>query len=57
LYYLESLIGEDNFQEMLRQYILDNAQTSLRTDDFRFAWEEYVEMKYDDASKVNEILG
>lgn len=57
LYYLETLIGPDNFQEMLRQYILDNAQTSLRTDDFRFAFEEYVEDKYDDASQVNQILG
>lgn len=57
LTYLESLIGKDNFQAFLRAYILENAQKSLVTDDFRAAWERYVENTYVTAADVNRILG
>jgi hypothetical protein len=43
-------------QEMLRQYILDNSQTSVETSQFRNAWETYVQNKYDDVDKINDIL-
>jgi leukotriene-A4 hydrolase len=33
LHYLESLVGEDNFQTFLRKYINDHAQTSIITND------------------------
>jgi len=56
LTFLESLIGEDNFQEFLRSYILAHQQTSVETAQFRSAWESYVANKYDNATMVNKIL-
>jgi len=56
LTYLESLIGEDNFQEMLRGYILANQQKSVVFHTFRAHWEDYVATKYESAADVNRIL-
>lgn len=43
LYYMESLVGEDQFQVFLRKYILGHAQESVITDDLRLSWEDFVE--------------
>jgi leukotriene-A4 hydrolase len=55
LYFLESLVGEDNFQTFLRKYILGHAQESILTDDLRLSWEDFVEDNYN-ATETNRIL-
>lgn len=56
LHYLESLVGEDNFQTFLRKYINDHAQTSIITNDLQFTWEVFVEDTYPNSTDVNRIL-
>lgn len=56
LTYLESLVGEDNFQTFLRLYINKHAQTSVIVNDLRISWEVFVEDTYDNATEVNRIL-
>lgn len=55
LTFLESLIGEDSFQTFLQGYILDHSQTSVETNQFRKAWEDYVGATVNQ-SEVNRIL-
>ena len=43
---MENLIGEDNMQEMLWQYIFENEEKSVTTDTVREKWEKYVEENY-----------
>ena len=56
LYFMESLVGEDNFQNFLRNYILGHAQESVITDDLRLSWEDFVEDNFN-ATESNRILG
>lgn len=55
MYYLESLVGEDHFQEFVRRYILAHAQTSVTTTAARTTWEDFVEDTFN-ATETNRIL-
>lgn len=55
MYYLESLVGEDHFQEFIRRYILAHAQTSVTTSACRSTWENFVEDMFN-ATETNRIL-
>lgn len=55
LYYMESLVGEDNFQSFLRTYINKYTQSSITTIELRQTWEQFVHDNYEGA-KINEIL-
>lgn len=58
LYYLESLVGEDNFQRFLQMYIKQHSLTSINTLDFRYSWEFFVNREMGLSPEgVNEILG
>lgn len=56
LSYLESLVGEDNFQNFLRQYITKYSFQSVTTDDLRETWEVFVSNNFHGAD-LNKILG
>ena len=55
LYYLESLVGEDLFQQFLRTYILQYSQQSITTIELRQTWEKFVHDSFSGA-KINEVL-
>ena len=55
LYYLESLVGEDLFQNFLQTYILKYSQQSITTIELRQTWEQWVHDNFEGA-KINEIL-
>jgi len=58
LNYLESLIGEDNFQAFAQLYISQNHLTSINTLNFRASWEYFVNREMDLSPEgVNDILG
>lgn len=42
LVYLESLMGENTFQDFLRTYILKYSRDSVRYEDLKKTWEDYV---------------
>jgi len=56
LYYMESLVGEDLFQNFLQTYILQYSQQSITTIELRLTWEQWVHDHFEGA-KINEILG
>ena len=57
LYFLESLVGEDNFQRFLQLYIQQNKLTSITTLNFRSSWEYFVEREMGlSPEEVNAIL-
>lgn len=55
LYYLETLLGEADHQEMLQQWILNNTQTSRVYTDFQNHFEAYVNNKYDETKTADLI--
>lgn len=55
LVYLESLVGEDLFQNFLRTYIIKYSQQSITTIELRQTWEEFIHDNFEGA-KINEIL-
>lgn len=56
LTYLESLIGEDLFQEFLRTYILKYSLQSIIVGNLRGTWETFIEDHFN-ATETNRILG
>lgn len=55
LYYMESLVGEDLFQNFLQTYILKFSQMSITTIELRQTWEQWVHANFEGA-KINQIL-
>ena len=58
MYYLESLVGEDAFNDFLRYYIRTNSLTSVTTIKLRANWEYFVATMIPDKSSddINRIL-
>ena len=56
LTYLESFVGEDNFQRFLQIYFNKYAQESITSIEVRETWEEFVRDNFEGA-EVNRILG
>ena len=58
MYYLESLVGEDAFNDFLRYYIRTNSLTSVTTIKLRANWEYFVATMIPDKSSddINKIL-
>jgi len=56
LTYLESLVGEENFQEFLRSYILKFQKTSIKADIFIEHFEKFVKKTFKN-KESKEILG
>lgn len=46
LFYLESLLGETNMKELIREHILAHSQQSVGYEDFVLVFEEYVDSHY-----------
>jgi len=55
LVYLESLVGEDLFQNFLQTYIIKYSQQSITTIELRQTWEQFIHDNFEGA-KINEIL-
>ena len=55
LYYMESIVGEDLFQNFLQTYILQYSQQSITTIELRNTWESWVHANFEGA-KINEVL-
>lgn len=55
LYYLESLVGEDLFQNFLQTYILKFSQQSITTIELRQTWETWVHANFE-GKMINQIL-
>ena len=58
LYYLQSLVGEDNFKNFLQFYMKEHSLTSITTIQLRETWEFFVERMIPglSAAEVNQIL-
>ena len=58
LYYLQSLIGPENFQNFLQFYMRQHSLTSITTINLRETWEYFVEVEIPglSAAEVNQIL-
>ena len=56
LIYMESLVGEEKFQNFLQTYILIYSQESITTVELRTTWEQWVHDNFHGAD-VNIILG
>ena len=55
LYYMESIVGEDKFQNFLQTYIYKYSQQSITTIELRQTWEDWVHANFSGV-KINEIL-
>lgn len=57
LNYLETLIGEDYFQQFLQFYVGEHSLTSISALEFRGSWEYFVERKMGlSPEEINGIL-
>ena len=58
MYYLETLVGEDNFRDFLRFYIKTNSLTSIANVQLRATWEYFVATMMPSLSgdQINTIL-
>jgi len=52
LYYLQSLVNETNFQEFLRTYINQHAQTSITVENMRYTWDIWVEATFNETEQM-----
>lgn len=54
LYYVESIIGEDNFKLLLRDYLKKYSKKSVQFSDFHECFEEFIQKQFT-PEKVKEI--
>jgi leukotriene-A4 hydrolase len=55
MYYIQSLIGEDLMQSLLRLYINTFAQTAINSMDFKMLYETFVSENFDDVTAADII--
>lgn len=57
LHYIDGILGEDNMQEMLWQYIFENQEKTVTSTKFKRKYENFVMYNYKDEHEAKDLLG